>query len=122
MDVSKHKRARWERRRKHVRKRISGTPSRPRLSVFRSNRHIYCQLIDDTSGTTLAALSTRSPGVCEEIENAGNIAGAQALGKAFAELAAERGIETAVMDRGGYKFHGRVKALAEAAREGGLKL
>ena len=119
-NIQKHKRR--LRRRRHIRKRVNGTPEKPRLSVFRANRNINCQLIDDVSCTTIASLSTVSPAIREQVDYGGNIAAAKLLGKALGELAQEKGITTAVMDRGGYKFHGRVKAFTEAAREAGLKL
>jgi large subunit ribosomal protein L18 len=101
-----------------IRRKISGTAERPRLSVYRSNRAIYCQLIDDVAGVTLAAASTMD----KEVANAGNkTEQSKAVGKLLAERAKEAGIETLVFDRGGYLYHGRVKALAEGAREGGLK-
>jgi len=107
------------RRHRRVRGRISGTAERPRLNVFRSASHIYAQLIDDVAGVTLAAASSLDKGFKE---NGGNITGATAVGKAIAEAAKAKGITVAVFDRGGYIYHGRVKALAEGAREGGLKL
>ena len=103
--------------RRRIRSKISGTGERPRLSVFRSNKHIYAQVIDDLSGTTLAAASTR------ESDLAGSgVDASKAVGKAVAERAKAAGIERAVFDRGGYRYHGNVKALAEGAREGGLAL
>lgn len=104
-----------------VRRKVSGTPERPRLCVFRSSRHIYCQVIDDTRGETLVSASS-----VEDIGNDGNPAGpktsASALvGKRVADRALAKGISQVVFDRGGYKYHGRVKALAEASREGGLR-
>jgi large subunit ribosomal protein L18 len=102
---------------KRIRRRISGTAERPRLAVFRSLKHIYAQVIDDTAGRTLAAASSNEKGAV----NGGNIAGAREIGKLVAERARAKGIEAVVFDRGGYLYHGRVKALAEAAREAGLK-
>ena len=104
-----------------VRRKVSGTPERPRLCVFRSSRHIYCQVIDDTRGETLVSASS-----VEDIGNDGKPAGpktsASALvGKRVADRALAKGISQVVFDRGGYKYHGRVKALAEASREGGLR-
>jgi large subunit ribosomal protein L18 len=102
---------------RRIRRRLSGSPERPRLAVFRSLKHIYAQVIDDSRGHTLvAASSNEKNGV-----NGGNIAGAKAVGKLVAERARAKGIEAVVFDRGGYLYHGRVKALAEAAREAGLK-
>ncbi len=113
------KNAARQRRHKRVRSKISGTAERPRLSVFRSAKHIYAQLVDDVAGTTLAAASTAE----KVFENyGGNIAAAAEVGKAIAERAKEKGITSVVFDRSGYLYHGRVKALAEGAREGGLEL
>ena len=105
-------------RHKRVRAKISGTPEMPRLNVFRSEANIYAQVIDDVNGVTLASASSLD----KAIEGyGGNIAAAPAVGKLVAERAKAKGIETVVFDRGGYLYHGRVKALAEGAREGGLK-
>ncbi len=105
-------------RHKRVRAKISGTPEMPRLTVFRSEANIYAQVIDDVNGVTLASASSLD----KAIEGyGGNIAAATAVGKLVAERAKAKGIETVVFDRGGYLYHGRVKALAEGAREGGLK-
>ena len=101
-----------------VRGKISGTPERPRLSVFRSNANIYAQVIDDVNGVTLASASTLE----KEFDGAtGNAEAAKKVGKTIAERAKEKGIDTVVFDRGGYLYHGRVAALAEGAREGGLE-
>ena len=107
-----------ERRHRRVRKGVSGTAERPRLVVFRSNRGIEAQLIDDVAGTTLAAAS--SLGLTKSFKG-NKVAQAAEVGKALASAAKSAGVETAVFDRGGYLYHGRVKALADAAREGGLK-
>ena len=105
-------------RHKRVRAKISGTPEMPRLNVFRSEANIYAQVIDDVNGVTLASASSLD----KAIEGyGGNIAAATAVGKLVAERAKAKGIDTVVFDRGGYLYHGRVKALAEGAREGGLK-
>ena len=105
-------------RHKRVRAKISGTPERPRLNVFRSETNIYAQIIDDVNGVTLASASSLD----KAIEGyGGNIAAATAVGKLVAERAKAKGIENVVFDRGGYLYHGRVKALAEGAREGGLQ-
>jgi len=105
-------------RHKRVRGKISGTPERPRLSVYRSDSHIYAQLIDDVNQTTLCSASS----VEKDFDGAGgNIEAAGKVGKTVAERALARGIENVVFDRGGYVYHGRVKALAEGAREGGLR-
>ena len=110
--------ARRKRRHKRVRGKISGTPDRPRLNVFRSEKHIYAQVIDDTKGHTLCSASS----VEKEFEGRGsNKEAARVVGKMVAERAVAKGINTVVFDRGGYIYHGRVKELAEAAREGGLK-
>lgn len=101
-----------------IRKKIHGTPERPRLAVFRSVKHIYAQVIDDRSGRTLAAASSQEKGASFD---GGNVAGAKEVGRLVAERAKTAGINTVVFDRGGYLYHGRVKALADAAREGGLE-
>ena len=108
------------RRQKHVRKHIFGTPERPRLNVFRSLKHIYAQVIDDTQGHTLASASTVDPEVREQIEGLAKKEQAQVVGRVLASRAREKGVTKVVFDRGGFKYHGRVKELAEAAREGGL--
>jgi large subunit ribosomal protein L18 len=111
----------FARRRGRVRHRVAQTASgRPRLSVFRSSMHIYAQVIDDVSGKTLAAASTVDKSLRENLKTGANIAAAQAVGKLVAERAVAAGVKAVVFDRGGYLFHGRVKALADAAREGGL--
>ncbi len=106
------------RRHARVRKNISGTAERPRLNVFRSLNHIYAQIIDDTKGITLAAASSMDK---EFSGNGGNVEGAKEVGTLIAKKAAEKGIKQVVFDRGGYVYHGRVAALAEGAREGGLE-
>jgi large subunit ribosomal protein L18 len=104
---------------KRIRDRVSGTEARPRLAVFRSLNHIYAQVIDDGKGHTLvAASSAEKKG---KTAKGGNIAGAKEVGKLIAERAREKGLKLVVFDRGGYKYHGRVKALADAAREAGLE-
>lgn len=110
------------RKRKHlrVRKKISGTPERPRLCVFRSLSHIYAQVIDDQNGQTLASASTLDKEFKDKENFGGNIAGATEVGKLVAQRALAKGIETVVFDRGGYIYHGRIAALAAAAREAGL--
>ena len=109
------------RRRKRIRKKISGADERPRLSVFRSLKHIYAQIINDEEGITLISACTLSPEIREQIKYGGNIAAAKIVGELIARKALEKGIKTVVFDRGGYIYHGRVKMLAEAAREGGLQ-
>jgi large subunit ribosomal protein L18 len=108
------------RRRNHVRKKVSGTPERPRLSVFRSNRHIYAQLIDDTAGVTLVAASTRTKAMRDQLSRAGNKKAAEAVGEVLAKKALDVGIKCVCFDRGPYRYHGRVKSLADAARKAGL--
>jgi large subunit ribosomal protein L18 len=118
--VFKPANARAARRRRHlrIRKKVQGTEARPRLCVFRSLRHIYAQVIDDTRGVTLAAASTMDAGL--RSGQGANKERARAVGAAIAERALAAGISTVVFDRGGYLYHGRVQALADAAREGGL--
>ncbi|NBI30366.1 50S ribosomal protein L18 [Chengkuizengella marina] len=101
-----------------VRKKINGTTLKPRLCVFRSSKHIYAQVIDDMNGVTLVSASTLDKGI--EISNGGNVESAKKVGELVAKKAKEKGIEEVVFDRGGYIYHGRVKALADAAREAGL--
>lgn len=108
------------RRHRRIRKRVSGTAARPRLTVFRSNRHIYCQLVDDDRGVTLLSASTMEKDLREVGSFGGNKGAAKAIGKRIAERAKAAGILKVAFDRGGYKYHGRVQALADAAREGGL--
>jgi large subunit ribosomal protein L18 len=104
-----------------VRKKISGTAERPRLNVFRSLKHIYAQIIDDDRGVTLVSASTLSPELRGQLKSGSNKEAAAAVGRLVAQKALERGIKKVVFDRGGYIYHGRVKALAEAAREAGLE-
>lgn len=104
-----------------IRRKISGDPQRPRLCVFRSLNHMYAQVIDDIAGRTMVAASSIEKAVCSDKRGGGNLNGARLVGKAIAERAKAKGIDTIVFDRGGYLYHGRVKALAEAARENGLK-
>ena len=104
-----------------VRKKVVGTPERPRLSVYRSLNHIYAQVIDDRTGRTLAAASSLDKEMRKQLKGGGNVAAAKVVGRAIAERARSAGVEQVVFDRGGYKYHGRVQALAEAAREAGLK-
>ncbi|HEU4437066.1 MAG: 50S ribosomal protein L18 [Candidatus Zixiibacteriota bacterium] len=112
-----------ERRKKRVRAKIYGTPEQPRLSVFRSLKQMYAQLVDDLNQKTLASLSTLSASVREQVSGGKKTKGdrAKLLGKALADLARTKGIEKVVFDRNRYRYHGRVKALADGAREGGLK-
>ena len=104
-----------------IRKRLSGSPERPRLAIFRSNKHIYAQIIDDSKGATLTAASSRDADAKKDLKQGGNVAAAKAVGKLVAERAKAKGIDAVLFDRGGYLYHGRIKALAEAAREAGLK-
>jgi large subunit ribosomal protein L18 len=108
------------RRKRHVRKKVVGTPERPRLSVFRSNRHIYAQLIDDASGATLVAASTQTKLLRDQLPHGGNKKAAEAVGEVLAKKALDVGIKCICFDRGPYKYHGRVKSLADAARKAGL--
>lgn len=109
-----------QRRHLRVRKRVTGTPDRPRLCVFRSLSHIYAQVIDDEAQRTLVSASSVEPSFREGKVSGGNVKAAQMVGKLLAERALAKGIKKVAFDRGGYLYHGRVKALAEAAREGGL--
>lgn len=112
---------RWRRARR-VRRRVQGTPDRPRLSVFRSDRHIYCQLIDDRAGHSLAQASTREGTIRESFPKSWSPSAAERVGAVVAERAKSLGIVKVAFDRGCYRFHGRVKALAEGARKAGLQL
>lgn len=120
-DKNRDKARRLERRKWSIRSTLSGTPQRPRLSVFRSDKHIYAQIIDDYAGRTLVCASSTAEDVRGELKNGGNIAAAKKVGLAIAQRAQAAGITAVAFDRGGRKYHGRVKALADAAREGGLK-
>ena len=104
-----------------IRNRFSGTPERPRLAVFRSNSHMYAQIIDDTVGHTLVAASTVEKDVKAELEHTNDVAAAAYLGTVIAKRALDKGIKTVVFDRGGFVYQGKIKALAEAAREAGLE-
>jgi large subunit ribosomal protein L18 len=108
------------RRRRHSRKRTRGNAERPRLTVFRSHNHIYCQIVNDMDGKTLASASTRDKALSGEIKCGGNKDAATAIGKSIAERAAAAGIKQVCFDRGHYQYHGRIAALADAAREAGL--
>ena len=122
MDKCKFVRGQRDRRRKRIRKKISGDAERPRLLVYRSLRHIYAQVLDDDAGVTLVSASTKQDGpkLTEEIKSGGNVAAAVKLGEIVARKAMDTGIRQVRFDRGGYQYHGRVKALAEAARKAGL--
>jgi len=119
MSIEKLKRA-VLRRKYHVRKKVFGTPDRPRLSVFRSNRHIYAQIVDDVAGATLVSASTRAKGLRDRISAGGNKEAAEIVGEAVAKQALGVGIKCVCFDRNRHKYHGRVKVLAEAARKTGL--
>lgn len=119
MDRSQLKIKRRSRRKAGIRKRVAGGPERPRLTVYRSNQHVYAQIIDDLAGRTLVSASTTEKGA--KAAYGGNCAAATEVGKRIAERAAQAGVTTVSFDRNGYRYHGRIKALADAAREGGLK-
>ena len=111
------------RKRRHlrVRNRITGTQARPRLNVYRSNKHIYAQVIDDVTGNTLVSASSVDKELNEQLKNGGNVDAARMVGELVAKRALEKGVSEVVFDRGGYLYHGRVQALADAAREVGLQ-
>lgn len=117
----KKKRMGHERRRRRIRQRVSGTSQRPRLAVFRSLKHIYAQIINDELGETLVEASSLSPELKPTLSNGGNRAAAESVGTLIAQKAKQQQIEVVVFDRGGHIYHGRVKALAEAAKEEGLR-
>ncbi len=121
MAANRVKQVRRSRRKRRIRKKISGTAERPRLSVTRGLRNIGAQLIDDDGGVTLCQVSTLNKDVRDEVPYGGNKNAAQRVGQLLAERAAGKGITAIAFDRNGYRFHGRLKALADAAREGGLK-
>ena len=104
-----------------IRNKVNGTAQTPRLAVFRSNKHMYAQLIDDVAGNTIAAASTLESDIASKLEFTSTIEGAKAVGEAIAKKALEKGITEVVFDRGGYVYHGKVQALADAAREAGLQ-
>ncbi|TAL08733.1 MAG: 50S ribosomal protein L18 [Nitrospirae bacterium] len=120
LDVSKRERSRV-RRHHRVRLRVYGTPDRPRLNVYRSNTQLYAQVIDDTTGRTLVSASTLDKEIKGKLKSGANLAAAAAVGRLVAERALKANLKAVVFDRGGYRFHGRIKALAEASREKGLK-
>ena len=120
MNKNKQKAVRRSRRQIGIRKRVSGTPERPRLTVYRSLNHMYVQVVDDLAGTTLASASTRDKGVSVS-GGTGNASAAETVGLTIADRAKKAGVTKVVFDRGGFKYHGRVKALADAARKGGLE-
>ena len=108
------------RRHARLRKRVQGSAERPRLSVFRSNMHIYAQVIDDSTGRTIASASTKDKSLASSLNGKNGIERAESVGQLLADRAKAAGVEQVVFDRGGYKYHGRVQALADAARKGGL--
>ncbi len=120
MSVAKDRLEARKKRQVRVRKKIKGTPERPRLCVYRSGKHIYAQIIEDVNGTTLAASSSVAKAIAEDVKFGGNVEAAKAVGKSIAEVALGKDIKQVVFDRNGFLYHGRVKALAEAAREAGL--
>ena len=120
MSVAKQRREARQKRQVRVRRKVSGSVERPRLCVFRSSKHIYAQIIEDVTGKTLVAASTAAKDVGDGLKYSGNIEAAKAVGKSLAEKALAKDIKQVVFDRNGFLYHGRVKALAEAAREAGL--
>ncbi len=120
MNAQKRKAVSQERRRNRVRRAVRGTADRPRLTVFRSSKHIYVQLVDDDQGKTLVAASTVSPELKGKVNYGGNIKAAEAVGSLVAQKAKSAGLSKICFDRGHYRYHGRIKALADAARKGGL--
>jgi len=110
-----------EKRKARIRRKVTGTPERPRLTVYKSLRHMYAQLVDDTTGKTLVAVSTGSKALRGEVKEGDKTAAAKKVGTALARAAKEKGIEAVVFDRNGFDYHGRVQAVAAAAREAGLK-
>jgi len=111
----------WQKRKVRVRKKIKGSPERPRLTIFRSSNNIYAQVIDDLGGVTLATASSMNAEIKGTEGHKGNVAAAKLVGKAIAEAALAKGVKAVIFDRNGYLYHGRVKALADAAREAGLE-
>lgn len=120
MDILKKKNKRRLKRRKGIRKKVFGVSERPRLSIFRSSKNIFCQIIDDTTGKTLASASTLTKNVKGQLSYGGNIKAAELVGQRIAEEASKIGVSKIVFDRGGYKYHGRIKALADTARANNL--
>ena len=120
MNVSKERRDARKKRQVRVRKKVSGSVERPRLCVFRSSKHIYAQIIEDVTGKTLVAASTVAKDTGDSVKYTGNVEAAKAVGKQIAEKALAKDIKQVVFDRNGFLYHGRVKALADAAREAGL--
>lgn len=116
----KTKELRRDKIRRRIRATVRGTADRPRLNVYKSNKHVYAQLVDDLKGQTLVAVSTQTQEIADDIKDKTNQEAAEVVGKHLAKLADDRGLDKAVFDRSGYKYHGVIKALAEGAREGGL--
>lgn len=110
-----------EKRRARIRKKVAGTAARPRLTVYKSLKHMYAQLVDDTTGRTLVSVGTTSKGLRDEVKDDDKTAAAKKVGEAIARAAKDKGIEAVVFDRNGFDYHGRVEAVAAAAREAGLK-
>ena len=121
MDKQLSRRELRQKRHQRVRTKVRGVPDRPRLSIFRSLHHVYAQVVDDVAGRTLAAASSTDPDLRKNHKSGSSAAAATAVGKTIAQRAREKGIESVVFDRGGFPYHGRIKAVAEAAREAGLK-
>ena len=120
--IQNKKRERWQKKKSSIRKKVFGTPGRPRLTIYRSAKHIYAQIIDDTTGKTLVSASTISKGLREQLKSITKALDVcKLVGKEAAKLALEQKIQQVVYDRNGYLYHGRVKAVADGAREGGLK-
>ena len=117
MDANKRKQALRGKRHRHIRRKLAGSAERPRLCVYRSNRHIYVQVIDDESGRSLLTASTLSPELKDELERGASVQAAARVGELIGQKCLDKGITKIVFDRGGFKYHGRVKALAEAARK-----
>lgn len=120
MDHIKEKLRKRTRRHYRIRRKVFGTNERPRLSVYRSLKHIYCQIINDVDGKTLASVSTQSSDIKSQVGYGGNVKAAEIVGKIIADEARSKGITKVVFDKGGYKYHGRIKALAESARKHNL--
>jgi len=120
MDKNIEKKLRRDKIRRRIRSTIRGTAERPRLCLYKSNKHVYAQLVDDRMGQTLAAVSSQSEEIASEVEGRTKQEAAEVVGKRLAKLADDKGLNKAVFDRSGYKYHGVVKALADGAREGGL--
>ncbi len=120
MNVAKERRVARKKRQARVRKKVVGSVERPRLCVFRSSKHIYAQIVEDATGVTLVAASTISKGIDDSVKYSGNVEAAKVVGKQIAEKALAKDIKQVVFDRNGFLYHGRIKALADAAREAGL--